>query len=123
MAANVEPTEKQRDDAALWLVRRTGRTLTQAEEKQLAEWLARDPLHRKAYDEAEELWIELGAPAWRLAQASCPRKGFGFSLRSHLASLAARLFATGFPSFRRNLGTSERKISDLPQGSKFELIP
>lgn len=72
MAASVEPSEKQRDDAALWLVRRTNRSISPAEEIEFTEWLDADPRHRVAYAEIQDLWVCLEEPAQRLAERPLP---------------------------------------------------
>ncbi len=75
MSFNHLPSEEQREIAALWLAKRTGGTLSPAEELEFEIWLNEDRLNRLAWDEMRVLWAHLEQPAERLAQAAPPRSG------------------------------------------------
>jgi transmembrane sensor len=70
-----EPTEEQRDEAALWLAKRTGGSLTAQDAERFDAWLNEDRRHRRAFDELRVLYAQLEAPAGRIAaQAPLRRK-------------------------------------------------
>lgn len=133
MAASVKPSEKQRDDAALWLVRRTGRPISQAEEMEFADWLNADPRHRIAYDDVKDLWVHLEAPANRLAERSYSSTQPRVSSRLRKVGLFAPVIAVAAlllvwfvdPSVIQNwqadavTARGEQKTFDLPDGSKL----
>ncbi len=68
-----EPTEAQRDAAALWLARRAGAKRSASLEREFAAWLDADPNNERAYREVAQLWIDLEGPALRLARKPAPR--------------------------------------------------
>jgi transmembrane sensor len=133
MEAHGKPTEDQRDLAALWFVRRTGGAAAGEAEAEFTAWLAADPWHRSAYDDVEDLWIHLEAPAARLAaqSSSIGRRQEGWRCRKTwaLAPMAAfaafGLFWIADPSmsqdWRADAVTSrgEQKTFALPDGSKL----
>ncbi len=63
----VEPTEEQRDEAALWLAKRTGGSFGTGDAEKLEHWLNADRRHRRAFDELRVLYAQLEAPAKRVA--------------------------------------------------------
>lgn len=117
MNPDLEPTEEQRDAAALWLVRSLGRSLTIEEEARLRQWLSADLRHRKAYADAQDLWNKLGVPAQRLARARRRADQEGWFLprfaRSSrvLPSLLASCFSfwrDAAPKLRQRIRQTER---------------
>lgn len=117
MNPDLEPTEEQRDEAALWLVCRMGRSLTNEEEAQLQQWLSADLRHRKAYADAQDLWNELGIPAERLARARrwAAQEGQFLPLLARSSRVLPSLLASCFsflrvvgPKFRHRVRQTER---------------
>lgn len=45
--------------ARFWFARQQGQTLSEAEQQQLAEWLAANPLHQDAWRRVEEDWLAI----------------------------------------------------------------
>ncbi|GGC88973.1 FecR family protein [Chelatococcus reniformis] len=74
MRLSEEPTEEQRDEAALWLAKKTGGSLTRTDAEALEAWLNADLRHRRAFDEARTLYARLEEPARRAAVAPLRRK-------------------------------------------------
>ncbi|WP_439622121.1 FecR family protein [Shinella sp.] len=70
MRGDAEPTEEQKDAAALWLGKRAGGSLTPAEAEDLEKWLNADRGNRLAFDQLRVLWAQLEAPAMRAAAAA-----------------------------------------------------
>lgn len=62
-----EPTHEQRDQAALWIAKKTGGSLTPQDAAALEEWLNRDRCHRQAFDELRVLYAQIEVPARRAA--------------------------------------------------------
>lgn len=54
-------SEAIRQQAALWAVKMTERSLTEDEERAMAAWREEDPLHADALINAQQLWLKLGA--------------------------------------------------------------
>lgn len=75
-----EPTEDQRDEAALWLAKRTGGSLTPDDAEKLEAWLNEDRRHRLAYDELRVLYARLEEPALRVAAIAPIRRKIGARL-------------------------------------------
>ncbi len=67
MTDDAEPTEEQRDAAALWLSKRVGKSLTSAEAEDMEQWLNADRRHRLAFDQVRVVWAQLEKPAIRMA--------------------------------------------------------
>lgn len=86
MRGDAEPTEEQKDAAALWLGKRAGGSLTPAEAEDLEKWLNADRGNRLAFDQLRVLWAQLEAPAMRAAAAGRSpvhaRKGSGAPRRA-----------------------------------------
>ncbi|AYD04744.1 FecR domain-containing protein [Neorhizobium sp. NCHU2750] len=76
-----KPTEEQRDEAALWLAKRTGGSLREQEAERFDAWLNEDLRHRRAFDELRVLYAQLEAPAARLAARTPFRRKVAVWLR------------------------------------------
>jgi len=72
MSQSQQPSEKQRDMAAMWLAKRTGGHLSTSDLNELEEWLNADRLNRLAWDEMRVLWAHLEEPSKRVARLSPP---------------------------------------------------
>lgn len=62
MPERAEPTEAQRDRAALWLARRIGRSMGEDDVKAFADWIACDPDNFRAYEDVADICKRLGTP-------------------------------------------------------------
>ncbi len=125
------PTEKQRDDAALWLARTSSGPLVPETAEAFDIWLNADRRHRRAYDELRILYARLEAPAHRadaiaplrrrLATRLRPRGSWLFApLVSALALLAIWLFDPAvIQNWQADVVTSQQFMSVviLPDGS------
>ncbi|AYD03592.1 FecR domain-containing protein [Neorhizobium sp. NCHU2750] len=69
-----EPTDEQREEAALWLAKRTGGSFDQAEAKVFDDWLNADLRHRRAFDDVRVLYARLEEPAHRFVAAAPIRR-------------------------------------------------
>lgn len=76
MSPSLQPSEKQREVAALWLAKRSGSPLSEDEKHEFEAWLNQDKLNRLAWDEMRVLWAHLEEPAKRVASLSPPRSAF-----------------------------------------------
>ncbi|NLR98198.1 DUF4880 domain-containing protein [Rhizobium sp. P38BS-XIX] len=126
-----EPTEEQRDQAALWLAKRTGGSFGANDARKLDDWLNADRRHRRAFDELRVLYAQLEQPARRIAARTSFRRKLALRLRPRLswlvpptAALAVILSVCWFnPSLVENweadIVTHQELISDvvLPDGS------
>lgn len=65
-------TEETREAAAHWVIR-LGGNCSEAERRAFGQWLAADPEHRAAYDEASALWHELDGVVSTLAHGDAAR--------------------------------------------------
>ena len=136
MQGAFEPTEQQKDEAALWHARRAGGSLSAAQEHEFEEWLNADRNNRLAFDQMRVLWARIEEPSRRLAQTR--RKpilsGFLslFPLRRSFAALAGMAFVAGavfylYPDFIDNIqadivtGQSNVTSVELPDGSIVRL--
>lgn len=78
MQADQNLTQTQKDEAALWHVRRVGGSMTAAQEVEFDVWLNADMGNRLAFDQMRVLWGQVEEPASRLAAArSKQQSGFG----------------------------------------------
>lgn len=75
-----EPTEEQRDEAAIWLAKRIGGSLTPDDAEELEAWLNKDRRHRLVYDELRVLYARLEEPARRVAAVAPIRRKIGARL-------------------------------------------
>lgn len=99
MQAPRQPSEEQRDQAALWLAKRAGGSMSASDEAALESWLAADAGNAAAFEEAEALWQKLERPSRRLAREgeatrrpSAPAARLnGWPLRAIAAAAAALL--------------------------------
>lgn len=132
-----DPTEEQKDAAALWHARRAGGSLPAREEAAFAAWLNADIGNRLAYDQIRVLWGQLEAPARRVAAAAPGlRGGWRRKAMAGLAGLAVaavlalslldpaliRLLA---PGWRADIVSSDATVTraGLPDGSTVHLGP
>ncbi|MGV1794018.1 DUF4880 domain-containing protein [Rhizobium lusitanum] len=130
-----EPTEEQRDQAALWLAKRTGGSFGASDARKLDDWLNADRRHRRAFDDLRVLYAQLELPAQRLAARTMFRRKLALGLRPRLGWLippaAAIAVFLGFcwlnPSLVENwqadIVTHQEIVSDitLPDGSLARL--
>ena len=68
--------DSQRDDVAWqiavdWIIRKHESPLDSAAERELSDWLAKDPANRAAYEEATQLWMLTGL----VRRSSDPERG------------------------------------------------
>lgn len=129
-----EPTDVQKDKAALWLAKKAGGSLSPEDEARLEHWLNEAPGNRLAYDQLRVLWAQLEAPATRLAQTRQPlwRRFRIPSLRGGLAlagsalALWAVVWLTA-PNIVQDwqadivAGRDVVTVTALPDGSKVHL--
>ncbi|KJE34290.1 iron dicitrate transport regulator FecR [Thalassospira sp. HJ] len=73
MQGDTQPTDAQKDEAALWHVKRAGGSLTSAEESEFDAWLNADRGNRLAYDQMRVLWAQVEEPAARIATVNTHR--------------------------------------------------
>ena len=93
--------ERLASDATAWFVRMTSDLVTDADRRDFAIWLARDPDHGAAYAEAEALWAQLeDLPDPRVAKAS------------------ERSIAPSAPAERRANSGSRRRLSRQATGEQ-----
>ena len=67
MQVAAKPTDAQKDEAALWHVKRAGGSLTALQEQEFDAWLNADTGNRLAYDQMRVLWAQLEEPACQIA--------------------------------------------------------
>ncbi|MET0313213.1 MAG: FecR domain-containing protein [Hansschlegelia sp.] len=130
-----EPTEEERDVAAVWVAKSVGGSLASDEAKDLETWLGGDPRRRRAFDEARVLYAQLEAPTRRVAQRAPVRRKLAARLqpsRSWLcppAVAAAVILVVGilapsiFENWRADIVTSRQAVTviTLPDGSTARL--
>ncbi|GEB38437.1 iron dicitrate transporter FecR [Gluconacetobacter liquefaciens] len=80
MTTRPKPSERQRDEAAMWVARLSDPDATAKDRAAFTHWLDQDPLHRQAYTELAVLYDTL-APA---AQAADRRAGWTSRALAHL---------------------------------------
>jgi transmembrane sensor len=73
MHSNIEPTQQQQDEAALWHVRHAGGSMSALRDREFDAWLAASPANRRAYDQMQALWAQLEEPAARLSRQRLAR--------------------------------------------------
>lgn len=136
MPPRKEPTETQRDQAALWLARRSGGSVTDEEEKAFHAWIAADPGNRAAYEEAADLWVRLETPAKRLAQhapahfsrAVPSRRAVQVLLGVAALTVVFFVATSEFSSFMERradlvMARGEQSAMPLPDGSHLTIGP
>lgn len=133
MPPPIEPTAAQRGQAALWLARRAGGSMTADDEKNFVDWFTRDPNHARAYRDAEDLWSRLDAPAHRLAaeiaadQARARRQSWSFLPVAVVLAMAVVVSfdLSWLVASNGDVVTApgERKVLGLPDGSRVEMGP
>lgn len=133
MPKRTEPTEAQRDQAALWLARRAGRSIGEDDKKAFADWIARDPANLRAYEEVTEVWSRLDAPAQSLAARAStnrPHARFLLGVLLPIATLTIVLVVVFLgpswldkPSGDVVTARGEQSILGLPDGSRVSVGP
>ncbi|MBN8197649.1 FecR family protein [Thalassospira povalilytica] len=68
------PTDAQKDEAALWHVKRAGGSMSVAQEGEFDAWINADPGNRLAYDQMRVLWAQVEEPARRMSTAMTGEK-------------------------------------------------
>ncbi|MFC7397208.1 FecR family protein [Chelatococcus sp. GCM10030263] len=135
MRTDDEPTDSQRDEAALWLAKKTGGSLGPEEARAHEAWLNADRRHRRAYDELRVLYAQLEMPASRVAVDRTSKRAMLARFLPHGAWLLAPIvpalallivWAIEPPfvqNWRADVVTSERYLTDtvLPDGSTAKL--
>lgn len=134
MRGDGEPTEEQKDRAALWLSKRAGGSLTPAEAEELERWLNADRGNRLAFDQMRVLWAQLEAPAARVAAAGgssaqgrgrveAPRRAASvFAVLGLCVALSLGVWLAGpglYQDFRADVVSGQQAVTDvtLPDGS------
>tara|TARA_R110001583_G_scaffold195426_2_gene373161 strand:- start:20916 stop:21875 length:960 start_codon:yes stop_codon:yes gene_type:complete len=99
MRNNYQPSEDQKDEAALWHAKRAGGSMSAQDEADFDAWMNADKANRLAFDQMRVLWARIEQPAQRAAQN---RKRFGlsglkrgFTVRRSLAGMAAMAMMCG----------------------------
>lgn len=130
-----EPTEAQRDEAALWLAKRTGGSFSREDADKLEAWLNADRRHRRAFDELRVLYAQLEAPARRVAAIAPLRRKVAVRLHPRWNWLtppaaAVALFSaiwwinpSAIQNWQADIVTGEQFVSTLalPDGSLAHL--
>ena len=121
MSLNHQPSDEQREAAALWLARRTGGSLSPAEELEFETWLNEDRCHRLAWDEMRVLWAHLEQPAKRVAHGAPPRSGLihRFSTLRGWLPLTGGLIAASFIFLLINPHLIEDFQADIVSGREI----
>ncbi|WP_417844488.1 FecR family protein [Thalassospira sp.] len=132
MRSDCQPSEDQKDEAALWHAKRAGGSMSAQDEADFDAWMNADKANRLAFDQMRVLWARIEQPAQRAAQS---RKRFGlsglkrvFTKRRSLAGVAAIVMVCGViwaanPNMIVNwqadivAGTNDITTVTLPDGS------
>ncbi len=88
-----EPSQEQKDAAALWQAKRAGGSMSAADERAFQGWLDADRGNRLAFDQIRVLWARLEAPSQRLAADRSGRWGARFAARWRSGRIAAGVAA------------------------------
>lgn len=136
MQGAIEPTEQQKDEAALWHARRAGGSLSAEQEYEFEEWLNADRRNRLAFDQMRVLWARIEEPVRRLSEARRKPALSGilswFPSRRSFAALAGIVCIAGGvfflnPDFIDNIWadivTDQTNVTavELPDGSTVRL--
>jgi transmembrane sensor len=135
MRTDDEPTDSQRDEAALWLAKKAGGSLGPEEARAHEAWINADRRHRRAYDELRVLYAQLEMPANRVATGRTIKRAMLARLMPRRAWLLAPtvtalallfLWAIEPPfvqNWRADVVSSGRYLTDvaLPDGSTAKL--
>ncbi|MGQ9364802.1 FecR family protein [Azospirillum sp. ST 5-10] len=133
MRPDPQPSDEQKDAAALWLAKRAGGSMSGDDEARLQAWLAADRGNRQAFDQMRVVWAQLGEPAQRLAgrPALLPRTVRAIR-RSWLGAAAAVAVAVAVlfvidpgvvQDWRADIVSDRRivTVTTLPDGSLLHL--
>jgi transmembrane sensor len=126
---NSEDDKRIRAEAAVWIVELHGPDRDTNLESRVRRWMADDPRHAAALEEATDEWQQNGNIPWHLlqpvsepAQGRKPTRTAGAALAG-MAALCAALACTIY--FLRDdalaTGLSEQRIVDLTDGSQVTL--
>ena len=91
MQGDAKPTDAQKDEAALWHVKRAGGSLTAAQEQEFDVWLNADTGNRLAYDQMRVLWAQLEEPASRIAASQAGQMSVWRRARDWFSPLRAAM--------------------------------
>ncbi|MFH1803893.1 MAG: FecR domain-containing protein [Pseudomonadota bacterium] len=69
MQDDFEPTRQQKDEAALWHVRRAGGSMSVAQEQEFEDWLNASRSNRLAFDQMRVLWARIEEPARQFSES------------------------------------------------------
>jgi len=128
MSADEEAPESPRDAAIDWLVRKTEGALSRKEQAAFATWLAADPAHAAAYDDIEQMSVEL----LKLYAPNEAKPGRAHRRKLQLGSAAAIVATAALLYFSladfsvfllsdHYAGTGETRRVTLEDGSRVEL--
>ena len=97
------------DEAAALVARIDSADWSDADERQLAQWMAADPRRRGALLQAQACWVALDAPP-AIARATVPRRGFVLAAGGALAASIAGgfLWLAGGTTYRTDIGEIRR---------------
>ncbi|MBB6261853.1 transmembrane sensor [Paenochrobactrum gallinarii] len=118
---NINSSEKRNnaaiEDAAKWFVRMSNQPVSTVLQKSFQQWLDESPLHFQAYQQTEQLWQDLHAPAREAARSGWHRRKqqsfFTFMPAFKWASLAAILvMLTTAGALWRDAGLLQRGFAD-----------
>ena len=124
-----EPKQRAREQAVDWLLRLGDGDAGPADQDRFERWLAADPLHRTAFEEARKLFRMSGAALAEKPEETrrALRKGErrGTALLAALAVVLGAGFWLADGPLRLQAdaitGTDETRIVDLPDGSRIHL--
>jgi transmembrane sensor len=123
--------ERPRKDAIGWWIRLDSAPLSPKERAEFADWLARDPANRAAFEDICRLWGDLEFVRPLVAAPAPAARGMTRTKMPCAAALVAAAFALFFFSddiwlllrAEARTGTAERRTIALADGSKIELGP
>lgn len=135
MSQSQEPSEKQRDMAAIWLAKRTGGHFSTSDLNELEEWLNADRLNRLAWDEMRVLWAHLEEPSKRVIRLAPPstsvarhltrsRNWIGFAGAGIAATLAVLIIDPNFiQNFQADIVSGRHYVTSqtLPDGTVVKM--
>lgn len=115
------------DQAIEWVILLHSGSATEADKQQACEWQNRSPAHQQAYQEAEQLWQEMGQaiqPAKRIPQKTnkLPRVAIGLATSILITVLISQFFTiTDFWLSDYHTAVGEQQNITLSDGSQVIL--